>query len=80
MGIPRNRYIHLYNPLIADGELKTQPDVVTINDPMKFLYLGRFDYQFKGCDNLMKAFDSLNPKLHGEWKLTLVWWLRKTKR
>jgi len=65
-------YPFMYNPLIAHGDYKTQPDVVTINNPMQFLYLGRFDYQFKGCDNLMEAFDSLNPKLHGKWKLTLV--------
>ena len=65
-------YPFMYNPLIAHGDFKTQPDVVTINNPMQFLYLGRFDYQFKGCDNLMEAFDSLNPKLHGKWKLTFV--------
>lgn len=65
-------YPFMYNPIMNIDESNTSFDGITVNNPKKFLYLGRFDYQFKGCDVLMKAFDNIDPELEGKWELTVA--------
>ena len=62
----------MYNPIMNINDNNKSIDKIIVNNPVRFLYLGRFDFQNKGCKNLMIAFDNIDKELNGKWKLTLV--------
>ncbi len=63
-------YPFMYNPEIKfTNQDKTH---LRVNYPMKFLYLGRFDYRFKGCDLMMQTFNTIDSSLKDKWSLTIV--------
>lgn len=71
-GFNRAIYPFMYNPVLnIDSKSITQNDII-VNHSIKFLYIGRFDYKFKGCQYLIKTFDDLSEELNGKWELTLV--------
>ncbi|MBP8945525.1 MAG: glycosyltransferase [Paludibacteraceae bacterium] len=62
----------MYNPIMNINDNNKSIDKIIVNNPVRFLYLGRFDFKYKGCKNLMIAFDNIDKELNGKWKLTLV--------
>jgi glycosyltransferase involved in cell wall biosynthesis len=65
-------YPFMYNPSLNINTEFVEIENEEIDSPLKFLYLGRFDYKYKGCDLLMEAFDSIQPMFKSKWSLTLV--------
>ncbi len=61
---------NLYDFMYCDNSIAknhSSPDVT--NRPIRFLYVGRFNYHMRGLDVLMEAFNSLTEK---DWELCLV--------
>ena len=65
-GFPKDRiYNFMYCPQLSD--LSNQRNV-SVGNPIRFLYVGRFFYMTKGTDVLMKAL----PYLRGNWSLDMA--------
>ena len=60
---------NLFNFMYSDNVGASSFSRETVKKPVQFLYVGRFDYEMRGLDVLMKAFDMLNCE---GWHLTLV--------
>ncbi len=61
---------NLYAFMYCDNSTaKTLSTLEVTNRPVRFLYIGRFNYHMRGLDVLMEAFDSLQEQ---DWELCLV--------
>lgn len=62
----------MYNPLIIQNDIIQSEKEIKVNNPLRFLYLGRFDFKIKGCHNLISAFNNINSELKDYWTLTFI--------
>lgn len=58
----------LYDFMYNDGNVPLAPKLIHENDKVKFVYVGRFDYKFKGVDTLLAAFKNV----YGKFSLDLI--------
>lgn len=56
----------MYLPLLEDENYRIEK-----KENIRFLYIGRFEFETKGVDVLMKAVEQL-PKITNKWELSLV--------
>lgn len=61
---------NIYNFMYCDNEIPVQYSKLAVfNRPIRFLYVGRFDFKRRGLDIVMQAFNQLEGN---DWELYLV--------
>ncbi len=64
-GFKKNK---LFNLMYSDGATSLFPKEYTVGKPIRFVYVGRFDYKNKGVDIMLDAFTGIG----GDWSLDLI--------
>lgn len=58
----------LFDFMYNDGNMPIKPIINCIKNPVRFVYVGRFDYKYKGVDILLEAV----KELHGDYTVDLI--------